>query len=381
MLSGEMAAKDRSEIITEGHLLRAFLSVESSALRILEEKKVNLALIRETAERYVPQEEEKEDPRVAGIETVRQRLRERLVGQDEAIERVLPAVQRVRFGFTTPERPIGVFLFCGQSGSGKTEMAKELARAVYGSEDNLIFLEMGQFNSSESMNIFVGAPPGYIGYGEGKLTNGLRDKPRSVVLFDEVDKVQDPRVLDALLRFLDEGKIDDPAGPVRDGSQCIVILTSNAGADQLSQLATELERKPEGHAVIRKQLREIFKRHGFRVEFLNRVDELVLFKTLEKEDYIEITRRFLGRILERLAKERGMTIRVDPEVYRRIGNYCHTLNEGARAAHRLVWSVVISPAIDFALGHDCTPPIMLSVKTSPQAQSPHSEPAAIVEFP
>src|SRR5207248_9239326 len=138
----------------------------------------------------------------------------------------------------------------------KTELAKTLAHAVYGSPENLIFLEMGQFNAPESMNIFVGAPPAYVGYGEGKLTNGLRDKPRAVVLFDEVEKAH-ARVLDALLRFLDEGRIDDPAGPVRDGSQCLVILTSNVGAQQLSELGKQVDAsRSNARGLMRDQLRK-----------------------------------------------------------------------------------------------------------------------------
>jgi ATP-dependent Clp protease ATP-binding subunit ClpA len=244
-----------------------------------------------------------------------------------------------------------VFLFCGQSGSGKTEMAKSLARVVYGSEDNLIFLEMGQFNTRESMNIFVGAPPGYIGYGEGKLTNGLRDRPRSVVLFDEVEKA-DNLVLDALLRFLDEGKIDDPAGPVRDGSQCLIILTSNVSAEKLSELWDKYAADPSAPTAIRSDLREEFKRSKFRVEFLNRVDELILFRTLTKNNYIEIVKKLLSRDLERLRQEHKIEVITDVDLADAIGVYCFTANEGARAAQRLTQSMVITRK----------PPLRLRVK-------------------
>lgn len=377
--SGELTGSGRSSKIGEPHLLRAFLLVESAARRILEVERVNVAGLCELAEGYNTNDEEDDDHSVADIQTVRERLRLRIVGQDGAIERILPYIQRMRFGFTTPGRPVGVFLFCGQSGSGKTEMAKELARAVYGSEENLIFLEMGQFNSPESMNIFVGAPPGYVGYGEGKLTNGLRDKPRAVVLFDEVEKAH-TKVLDALLRFLDEGRIEDPAGPVRDGSECMVVLTSNVGADDLSLLWDRLEGARNWRAEIRKRLRDEFKKHNFRPEFLNRVDEIILFRTLTKADYSEIACRLLKRDLERLRKERQIDVTTHPGVCQEIGAYCAEVSEGARAAQRLTQSVVITPVIDFVLQNSCDPPVSLMVRAEFGTGDPDCEPTGIVEF-
>lgn len=373
----ELAARDGAPVVAEPHLLRAFLAVESAARTILEDEKVAVTDLLRVAESYEAEEEETEDESAADIETVRGRLGACLVGQEDAIERILPYVQRVRFGFSTPERPVGVFLFCGQSGSGKTEMAKELARAVYGSVENLIFLEMGLFNAPESMNIFVGAPPGYVGYGEGKLTNGLRDRPRSVVLFDEVEKAHS-RVHDALLRFLDEGRIDDPAGPVRDGSQCIVILTSNVGAEELPRLWATVKGKPNWRSLVRDWLREEFKKRQFRVEFLNRVDELVLFRSLEEEDYAEIARRLLERDLARLRAEKQIDVVADPGVAAAIGEYCGALSEGARAARRLVQSVVITPVIDFVVRHSCQGPVRLRVSAARADGDP--EPRGVVEW-
>jgi ATP-dependent Clp protease ATP-binding subunit ClpC len=358
--SADVTSRAHLKQIAEPHLLRGFLAVDSLARRILEDEGVKLHPLLEIAENYDVGEEVEDQDTIADVESVRQSLKNRLVGQDDAVERILPYIQRMRFGFSVPGKPIGVFLFCGQSGSGKTEMAKELARSVYGSEENLIFLEMGQFNSPESMNIFVGAPPGYIGYGEGKLTNGLRDKPRSVVLFDEVEKAH-ARVLDALLRFLDEGKIDDPAGPVRDGSECILILTSNVGAEQLSQLWKEVENNPNWRTEIRKRLREEFKKHNFRIEFLNRVDELILFRTLTSDDYAEIARRQLKRHLSRLEKEKQIKIDVDGAVLEAIGKYCENINEGARPVLRLVNGAIISKSVDYVLMNHLPLPAQVKV--------------------
>jgi len=377
--AGEVTGRDHAPRIAEPHLLRAFLAMDSAARGILESEKVNLAALTQAAERFDLSDEKEEEPfQMADIKVVRERMRQRLVGQDDSIERILPYVQRMRFGFSTPGRPVGVFLFCGQSGSGKTEMAKELARAVYGSEENLIFLEMGQFNAPESMNIFVGAPPGYIGYGEGKLTNGLRDKPRAVVLFDEVEKAH-PRVLDALLRFIDEGRIDDPAGPLRDGGQCLVILTSNVGAEDLSKLWREIAGNPNWRTVLRKRLREEFRKHEFRIEFLNRLDEIILFRTLERQDYREIAQRVLEGELERLRRERKIHVTLEANVAASIGDYCDQIAEGARAVRRLAQSVVITPVIDFVVRNSCSPPVNLKVRAVRESPDPDCEPAGSVE--
>jgi len=312
---------------------------------------------------------------VADIETIERRLRDRIIGQDEAVDRILPHVQRFRFGFRNPTRPVGVFLFCGQSGSGKTEMAKELARSVFGTEENLIFLEMGQFNSPESMNIFVGAAPGYVGYGEGQLTNGLRDKPKSVVLFDEVEKAH-ARVLDALLRFLDEGRISDPAGPVRDGSQCIVILTSNVGSEELGKLALEMSGQPNRRQLLRQKLREELKARSFRVEFLNRVDEIILFSNLTRENYAEIARRHLAGQLLRLKAEHEIEVTPDPSLAEAIGAWCAQLGEGARAVHRLVQYMVITPVIDQALRLGEARPLRFNARA---LLRPGEEPEGVIE--
>ena len=379
--SGEIAARAREDQITESHIFLSILEVETAARRILEDENVEICRLREVIERYEVNEEDlqvdqDQTHEIADIETIAERLKTRLVGQDDAIQRIVPYLQRLRLGFSVPGRPEGVFLFCGGSGTGKTEMAKELARAVFGSEDDLIFLEMGQFKGEHSMSIFVGAPPGYIGYGGGKLTNGLRDNPRSVVLFDEVEKAH-PQVLDALLRFLDEGKIDDPAGPVRDGSKCIVILTSNVGSEELADLWRNIEKDPDYQTVVRQTLRKLFKKHNFRVEFLNRVDELILFKPLDADNYAEIAKRFLQKHLQRLHDQCQIEVEITG-VYEEIGAYCERLDEGARQVHRLGLSNVITPAIDFVSQNNCSLPVKLHIKSV--TAEPGGEPTSQVEL-
>jgi ATP-dependent Clp protease ATP-binding subunit ClpC len=377
--AGEHAGQDQSPVIAEAHILRAFLSVDTYARRLLQDEKVDLDTMRATAEQYDIADEPA--PTVTSgaltIEEIRQLLEQAIVGQPEVIERCLPFIKRMRFGMPRRRRPAGVFLFCGQSGSGKTEMAKVIARAIYGSEEYLIMLEMGQFQTKESMNIFVGAPPGYVGYGEGKLTNGLRDKPRAVVLFDEVEKAH-PEVYHALLRFLDEGKIDDPAGPVRDGSQCLIILTSNVAAESLSKLWAKVENSPDARWQLHRLLRAKLLKHRFRIEFLNRVDEIVLFRTLSKDDLAEITRRQLTQDAAWLRKEKQIELQIDSDVYTQIGEFCHALEEGARAVLRMTQLVVLNPVIDFLDTHPCIPPVQLRVQCTRGSEG--CEPVGQIDF-
>lgn len=372
------AANDYAPQIAEVHLWRAFLNQETFALRLLLDSGVDLVLVQAAARQFRPEDEpvSTEATKKKSWETIVADLRHALVGQSEVVEICLPFIRRMLFDFRRPGKPAGVFLFCGPSGVGKTEMAKAIARAVFGSEENLIMLEMGQFQTKESMNIFVGAPPGYIGYGEGKLTNGLRDKPRSVVLFDEVEKAH-PQVFDALLRFIDEGQIDDPAGPIRDGSACIIIMTSNVHTEGLGQLA-ETGDYQKNKWTIRRKLRDALlnlpaERRGdaserelfrFRPEFLNRIDEIILFRGLTEDDLTEITRRYLLEYQARLREEKGIHITYSPNLdadARLVGQFCAALSEGARATLRVIHTAVLDPVIDFVHSQNCSFPVHLEV--------------------
>ena len=309
------------------------------------------------------EKEEEEDENLVPLEDLEDRLKNEIVGQDHAIKRILPLIKRHRFGYQRPGKPAGVFLFMGPSGTGKTQLSKALAKTLYGSSDDLLMLEMGQFGTKESKSMFIGAPPGYVGYGEGKLTNGLRDKPECVILFDEIEKA-DPLVFDVLLRFLDEGKIDDPAGPVRNGSKCLIVLTSNFLADEFYRFEEDLKSndKKKQEKVYR-DLREELLNQGkkgadakiqkfFRPEFIFRIDEILLFRSFDREDYIEIAKIGMVNEIQYIREHFDYSVTYDDNILEKIANECFVRkNEGARVVNRLINVVVVNPLIDYFVEH------------------------------
>jgi len=372
----EAAARDAMEhdspLIGEAHLLRALVEGDPMLCGgTLRENRVKPDELMAYALRNHTAAEPEEKAKLSVAEVVRG-LRERIVGQDHVAEAIEPLLKRLEFNYGLRNKPVGVFLFLGPSGTGKTETAKTLAKFVYGSEDQIVFLEMGQFGSEYDKSIFVGAPPGYKGFGEGQLTNGLRDKPESVILFDEVEKAH-KTVFDVLLRFLDEGVIMDPAGPVRDGRKCLLILTSNIQLKDACDLRWEAEPEErrgdgphvptlkelyalDGHsrqAVIRKALGRI---EFFRPEFVNRVEEIVLFKELTLEDFAVIARRQVAAEAARMEAEKDRRVTVDQEVVDFIGARAFTRrDEGARAVGKVVSSDLVAPLIDFFVSPEGRP--------------------------
>jgi ATP-dependent Clp protease ATP-binding subunit ClpA len=257
----------------------------------------------------------------------------------------------LRFGLPRDGRPAAVFLFLGPTGTGKTQLSKELARYVYGNEDMMIFLEMGQFQSKESMNMFIGAPPGYVGYGDGKLTNGLGEKPECVVLFDEIEKAE-IQVFDALLRFADEGMISDPAGPIRDGRKCIIVMTTNAGQTWLRghlQANPNARDDPQGlsEQLFQEAMKEM-QAKGFRPEFLGRVDERISFLPFTLKVCRQIVDSVLNKEIEKIRKLKGVVIEVTDDARQFMAGkaFERSLDEGARGAPRAVNEFIVTPVID-----------------------------------
>ena len=229
-------------------------------------------------------------------------LHERVIGQNEAVEAVANAVIRARSGLKDPRRPIGSFIFLGPTGVGKTELAKTLAEALFDSEENVIRLDMSEYMEKFSVSRLIGAPPGYVGYDEGgQLTEAVRRKPYSVILLDEIEKAH-PDVFNTLLQLLDDGRLTDSQGRTVDFKNTIVIMTSNIGSDLL------LEKMNKGKLDddTRNKVRALLNSH-FRPEFLNRVDEIVLFKPLEKAEVEKIVELLIKDLVKR-CEENGFKL-------------------------------------------------------------------------
>ena len=207
-------------------------------------------------------------------------LHKRVIGQNEAVEKVTEAIIRSKAGIKDPTKPIGSFLFLGPTGVGKTELAKALAERLFDDENNIVRIDMSEYMEKHSVSRLIGAPPGYVGYDEGgQLTEAVRRKPYSVVLFDEVEKAH-PDVFNVLLQVLDDGRITDSTGKTVDFKNTIIIMTSNIGSQYLLDGIDETGSiTPEAEAMVMNDLRG-----HFRPEFLNRLDEIILFKPLTKEN-------------------------------------------------------------------------------------------------
>ncbi|ADI05022.1 ATP-dependent Clp protease [Streptomyces bingchenggensis BCW-1] len=227
-------------------------------------------------------------------------LRERVIGQDEAVKVVADAIIRARSGIRDPRRPIGSFIFLGPTGVGKTELAKTLAAALFDTEDNMVRLDMSEYQERHTVSRLLGAPPGYVGYEEGgQLTEAVRRKPYSVVLFDEIEKAH-PDVFNTLLQVLDDGRITDAQGRVVDFRNTILIMTSNIGSVHLLDgVTSEGELKPDAQGLVMSELRA-----HFRPEFLNRVDDIVLFKPLGEPQIERIVDLQFEELRQRLAERR-----------------------------------------------------------------------------
>ncbi|GLW97525.1 ATP-dependent chaperone ClpB [Microtetraspora sp. NBRC 16547] len=258
-------------------------------------------------------------------------LHERVVGQDEAVQLVADAVIRARSGIKDPRRPIGSFIFLGPTGVGKTELAKALAAALFDTEDNMVRLDMSEYQERHTVSRLVGAPPGYVGYEEGgQLTEAVRRKPYSVVLFDEVEKAH-ADVFNTLLQVLDDGRLTDAQGRTVDFRNTVIIMTSNIGSEYLLEGVTPNgEIKPES----REQVMGALRRH-FRPEFLNRVDDIVLFKPLTEAETERIVDLMFGEIRARLA-DRRMTLEVTEEARRLIAEEGYDPVYGARPLRRFI---------------------------------------------
>ncbi len=233
-------------------------------------------------------------------------LHERIVGQDEAVSAVSRAIRRSRVGLKDPKRPTGSFIFLGPTGVGKTELCKSLAAAMFGDENAMIRLDMSEYMEKHTVSRLVGSPPGYVGYDEGgQLTERVRRKPYSVILFDEIEKAH-PDVFNMLLQILDDGILTDSQGRKVDFKNCIIIMTSNIGAKQIAGSGAGALGfgNDKGGSMSDEKIKDAVMselKNAFRPEFLNRVDDIIVFRKLQKEDIAEIARRMLRGLAERVA--------------------------------------------------------------------------------
>jgi len=268
---------------------------------------------------------------------VEDRLRERVVGQDEALLLVANAVRRARAGLGDPRRPIGSFLFMGPTGVGKTELARALAEFLFNDEHALVRLDMSEYMEKHTVARLVGAPPGYIGYDEGgQLTEAVRRRPYAVVLFDEIEKAH-PDVFNALLQVLDDGRLTDGKGRTVDFRNTVVIMTSNVGSD----LIQESSRRGEDDERLKDKLMDVL-RHTFRPEFLNRVDETVIFKSLGRGEIEKIVEIQLKDLRKRLA-ERKLQLEVTPEAKAMLAERGYDPVFGARPLKRTIQRMIENP--------------------------------------
>ena len=281
----------------------------------------------------------------ARLLTLEETLHARVVGQDEAVCAVARAIRRGRVGVKDPKRPVGSFLFLGPTGVGKTELSKALAEAVFGSEDAMIRIDMSEYMEKHTVSRLIGSPPGYVGYDEGgQLTEKVRRKPYSVVLFDEIEKAHED-VWNILLQILEDGVVTDAQGRKVDFRNTAVIMTSNIGAKSITAAGTPLGFAPEEKksadaqfaAVKAAVIAEL--RRTFRPEFLNRVDETIVFRRLSREDCAEIARRLLAQTVSRAAAL-GITLEADEDCAVSLAERGYDVSYGARPLRRLIRSEV-----------------------------------------
>jgi ATP-dependent Clp protease ATP-binding subunit ClpB len=258
-------------------------------------------------------------------------LHERVIGQDEAVELVSDAVLRARAGIKDPNRPIGSFIFLGPTGVGKTELAKALAQALFDSEDQMIRIDMSEYMEKHSVSRLIGAPPGYVGYEEGgQLTEAVRRKPYSVILLDEIEKAH-PEVFNILLQMLDDGRITDSQGRTVDFKNTVVIMTSNIGSQFLLEGVTENgEMKEEAREQVLQQLRM-----HFRPEFLNRIDDIILFKPLTANEVKGIVDKLMKELQKRL-EDRHISLKLTEEAKQYIATHGFDPVYGARPLKRFI---------------------------------------------
>jgi ATP-dependent Clp protease ATP-binding subunit ClpB len=296
---------------------------------------------------------ESERKKLLGLDGI---LHRRVIGQDEAVRKVSDAILRSRAGIADPNRPIGSFLFLGPTGVGKTELAKALSEALFDNERNMVRIDMSEYMEKFSVSRLIGAPPGYVGYDEGgQLTEAVRRSPYSVVLFDEIEKAH-PDVFNILLQVLDDGRITDSQGRTVDFKNTVLILTSNLGADVILEgIGQDGEISPEAKEKVGALLRR-----SFRPEFLNRLDEIVFYKPLTRDDVRKIAGLQLKKLEERMS-EKSMKLNVSDEVRDYVVDTAYDPLFGARPLKRFIQSRIETPVAREIVAENAAPGTVFTV--------------------
>lgn len=300
---------------------------------------------------------------------LRQTLSGRIIGQETAIEAVCKAIQRSRLGLGAAHRPMGCFLFLGPSGVGKTLLARYLAEEVFGSSQALIRVDMSEYMERHTATRLTGAPPSYVGYEDGgQLTERIRRRPYSVVLFDEIEKAH-PEVHNLLLQVMDEGRLTDSTGRTVDFSHSIIILTSNVGSREAEERGRGLGYVAhEGSTTLRQDLVDKALKRAFRPEFINRLDALVHFSPLQPDSLERIARIELDEVLTR-AKAQGYHVAVSEQAIQHLAQHAYSSTYGARALKRMIRQQVEDPLVERILSGELSPELQLCIALDPTAEA------------
>jgi ATP-dependent Clp protease ATP-binding subunit ClpC len=274
-----------------------------------------------------------------GLLDLDKKIKETVIGQEEAVETIAKAIRRNRIGIKDPNRPIGSFIFLGSTGVGKTHLAKQLAKEIFGTEDSLIRIDMSEFQEKHSMSRLIGAPPGYVGYNQGgQLTESVKNKPYSVVLFDEIEKA-DKDIFSLLLQIMDDGHLTDSFGRKINFKNCLIIMTSNIGVKKLQDFGSGIgfatENKISNSEEIKKAFLQKELKNHFSPEFLNRVDEVIIFKSLSNDDVLKIVNVEIDKLVKRLNKMNYL-IDIDLKVRKFIADVGFDEKYGARPIKRAI---------------------------------------------
>jgi ATP-dependent Clp protease ATP-binding subunit ClpC len=282
-------------------------------------------------------------------------LHKRIVGQDEAVSSIAKAVRRGRTGLKDPGRPVGSFLFLGPTGVGKTELSKALAEALFGTEEAMVRMDMSEYMEKYSVSRFIGSPPGYVGHEEGgQLVEQMRRHPYSVVLFDEIEKAH-PDVFNILLQVLDDGQITDGQGRKADFSNAVIIMTSNAGARSIVDpkrlgFAAETSAASDYAKMRDSVVNEV--KQMFRPEFLNRIDDIIVFHSLGEDQLKRITGLLLKKVSQRIKSQMNVNLRFRESVKKKIVKDGSDPKYGARPLRRTIQNEIEDPLAEAILAGD-----------------------------